>query len=380
MQKISNLTDIDNEWGNYCDSGDMIVTENNTNECKQLGDAPICSDIYISTKTKIAYLNKNVNLSSVFWKLPILEYHEAKEGIVKKQMKFNSSTQEELNSITNKIPTGVYVNQHIITQIINPEGRITFKDVRKISIGLSKKDIISYRGKQKGAFYNCFVVILRVKFYKVYREIHVKVFNTGKLEIPGIQTEELLYKVLNLLIKTLNDNIETSEPFNFIENKCSTVLINSNFRCGYYINRDKLYNILKTKYRINCSFDSCSYPGIQCEFYYNPELETQTGHQVNTKTSDDTKLKSKDKPTKDKSTKDNDTDIIKVSFMIFRTGSALIVGKCTEYILNTIYRFLCNMLAEEYPNISQGINNETRITAANSKKKQRKKKILILKK
>ena len=84
---------------------------------------------------------------------------------------------------------------------------------------------------------------------------------------------------------------------------------------------------------------------------------------MNAKTSDDVK-----------STKDNDTNIIKVSFMIFRTGSALIVGKCTEYILNTIYKFLCNMLVEEYPNISQGMNNETRITAANSKKNNAKKK------
>lgn len=368
MQELSNLSDIDNEWGNFCDGGDMITQENIEDTSESMRDAPKCSDIYISTKTKIAYLNNDVDLTNVFWNLPILKYHEAKEGIVKKQMKFNSSTQEELNSITDKIPTDKFVNQHIITQIINPEGRIKFKDVRKISIGLSKKDIISYRGKQKGAFYNCFVVILRVKFNKVYREIHVKVFNTGKLEIPGIQTEDLLYKVLHLLIKILNDNTETSEQFNYIENKCNTVLINSNFRCGYYLNRDKLYNILKTKYRINCSYDSCSYPGIQCEFYYNPEIEIQTGQQVSEKITD--KVTSK---------KDNDTDIIKVSFMIFRTGSALIVGKCTEDILNIIYRFLCNMLTEEYPHISQGINNDTQLSASTSKTKQHKKKIQILK-
>ena len=36
-----------------------------------------------------------------------------------------------------------------------------FKDIRKISIGVCKKDIISVRGKLKSAFYNCFVLILR---------------------------------------------------------------------------------------------------------------------------------------------------------------------------------------------------------------------------
>ena len=30
----------------------------------------------------------------------------------------------------------------------------------------------------------------------------------------------------------------------------------------------------------------------------------------------------------------------KLSFMIFRTGSILIVGKCSEYILNYVYNYI----------------------------------------
>ena len=47
------------------------------------------------------------------------------------------------------------------------------------------KDILSYRGKKRGAFYNCFVIILRIKIDNAFQEIHVKIFNTGKMEIPG---------------------------------------------------------------------------------------------------------------------------------------------------------------------------------------------------
>ena len=36
----------------------------------------------------------------------------------------------------------MYVDEQIITSINNPTGRIKFKDIRKISIGISKKDII----------------------------------------------------------------------------------------------------------------------------------------------------------------------------------------------------------------------------------------------
>jgi hypothetical protein len=90
-----------------------------------------------------------------------------------------------------------------MSHIDNPNGRIKFKDIRKISIGMSKKDIMSYRSKKKQAFYNCFVLILRLKFNDSFKEFHVKVFNTGQLEIPGIQNDEMFEKVLSYIINLL---------------------------------------------------------------------------------------------------------------------------------------------------------------------------------
>jgi len=106
---------------------------------------------------------------------------------------------------------------------------------------------------------------MRLLYNGVFREIHVKVFNTGKLEIPGIQNDELLTIVLDNLIEILKPHIFDSN-LHYLKEKTETVLINSNFNCGYYINREKLFDILKYKYKINSSFDPCSYPGIQCEF------------------------------------------------------------------------------------------------------------------
>ena len=40
-----------------------------------------------------------------------------------------------------------------------------------------------------------------------------------------------------------------------------------------------------------------------------------------------------------------------ISFMIFRTGSCLIVGNCTEKILRFIFEFIKNILENEYNNI-----------------------------
>ena len=99
------------------------------------------SPIYISTKTKISYLDRKIDLHKVFWDIPIVPYHVPKTGVVKKQMKFNSASQEELDIMQAKLPKDIHTDEHIISRIVKPEGRIKFRDVRKISIGLCKKDI-----------------------------------------------------------------------------------------------------------------------------------------------------------------------------------------------------------------------------------------------
>ena len=119
------------------------------------------------------------------------------------------------------------------------------------------------------------------------------------------------------------------------------VLINSNFNCGYYINREKLYNILRNKYNINAIYDPCSYPGIRCIYYYN----------FNDK-------------------------VIKISYMIFRTGSILIVGKCNESVLKIVYEYIKTLLMNEYINIKSKITVEAINIEKTNHKKAKKKKII----
>jgi hypothetical protein len=355
---------IDNEWENFIScSCDDISSDDESNETTgELLSAdlsftlstktPKASNIYISTKTNIAYLNTSVDLKDVFWKIPIIPYYQPCNGVVKKQMKFNSLVIEDLNNLQTKLSSENYYEQHIITHIDNPTGRIKFKDTRKVSIGISKKDILSYRCKKKSAFYNCFVLILRIKILDTFKEFHVKVFNTGKLEIPGVQSDIAFNMILKELLEIMQPHIEV--PLNYKENSSETVLINSNFNCGFYINRESLYDILKLKYNIQAIYDPCSYPGIQCKFYYNPNSEIQNGCQ----------------------NLEENKNIKDVSFMIFRTGSVLIVGRCEEYVIMIIYEFIKNILHDEYINIFQK-NNKIIEDIKIKKKKICKKNIII---
>lgn len=333
---------------------------NDKDKDNEMGKPPACSPIYISTTTKIAYLNGPIDIKRVFWEIPIIKYTDEREGVIKKQIKFSTTDRDEYDAITARIGKERYVDNQEIEHIDNPDGRIKFKDQRKISVGMSKKDILCYRSKRKRAFFNCFVIILRIHDVAAdkFTEMHVKVFNTGKLEIPGIQTDGMLSIVLKMVVTLLQRFV--GEHLNYIPGKCDTVLINSNFNCGFYINRDRLHDLLKYKYRINSNYDSCSYPGIQSKFYYIAAA-SNSGYDYETDSKHYPILQTGQQPT-------SGVEYYEISFMIFRTGSVLIVGKCTENILYVIYDFIKDILSSEYASIVNESGAENSGILTNRKK------------
>ena len=211
------MDSIDDEWSKYLSSqikdsfGAFINKQDTTKkiiepesicETKLLStNIPKCDDLYISTKTKVLFLNQEIDIHTIFWKIPIIEYWKPMSGVIKKQMKIVSKCQSEYEDLKQKLVGVNYYTENIIKQIDNPTARrIKFKDERKITIGLSRKDIVNSRGKIKNAFYNCFAMILRFDYEGAFREIHVKIFNTGKLEIPGILNTKLLDIVKEMIL------------------------------------------------------------------------------------------------------------------------------------------------------------------------------------
>ena len=341
---------IDDEWMKYLSNartGETSKTHIPKSESLTVDTvAPICGELNISTTTKVLFINQPVDINNVFWNIPIMKYEEPSNGIIKKQMKIVSHTLSEFDEYNRKLETIDYYSEHIIKRIDNPSARrVKFKDERKITVGVSKKDIMNCRGKVKNAFYNCFAMILRFRYETAFREIHVKIFNTGKMEIPGIVNDELLNIVRPMILSILTKLLPEDNPVEFVENDAeNNVLINSNFNCGYYINREKLYSILRSdKYNIETAFDPCSYPGVKCKFYFNHDDGYATDKQKGFICRNDCNQKMNELGDNKKYTE--------VSFMIFRTGSGLIVGNCTRKILDYIYNFIKTLLYDEYSNI-----------------------------
>ena len=344
---------VDEEWQMFLKNENISFAEplatNETNDkdeniLQDTEDIPVCEDLSISTKTKVLYLNTPIEIEDIFWNIPIIPYWQPKDGVLKKQIKIASTSKEEFEKYQEKLKNIPYYVENILKQVDNPNlKKNKFKDERKLTVGISKKDIMNSRGKVKNAFYNCFALIVRFHYKDEFKEIHIKVFNTGKMEIPGVLNNEVLEIIKNKILRILQPHCENTLSYVEME-KDDNVLINSNFNCGYYIHREKLHAILKSdKYGIETAYDPCSYPGVKCKFYFNNEQGFDKSIQTGVISKEDRSMKLSELSDSEKYTE--------VSFMVFRTGSCLIVGNCNERILNFVYDFIKQLLHDEYTHI-----------------------------
>lgn len=363
---------VDEEWQMFLKDENISFTENGSEDDNvqeedenqsQTDEVPECEELSISTKTKVLYLNKSIDIENIFWNIPIIPYWQPKDGVLKKQIKIISNTKEEFEQYQNKLKDVPYYVENILKQIDNPNlKKNKFKDERKLTIGISKKDIMNSRGKVKNAFYNCFALIVRFYHNNEFKEIHIKVFNTGKMEIPGVLNNQVLEIIKERVLNILQPHCEDALEYVHME-KDDNVLINSNFNCGYYIHREKLHAVLKNKYNIETAYDPCSYPGVKCKFYFNNELGFDKKLQNGVISKEDRTMKLSELSDSEKYTE--------VSFMIFRTGSCLIVGNCSEDVLMFVYEFTKNMLHDEYFHIRViNADTNTKIKTKKIRKKQ----------
>lgn len=410
---------VDEKWKNFLSNNSLISTskiisesisieqnndlnllkKENEEEKIELDISKINIDINISTKTKTLYINKLINIYEIFWNIPIINYSTLSEGVIKKEIKIANNSKEDTIMFEEKLKKNnpLYYVDYVIKDVDNPNARkIKYKNQHKLTIGISKKDIIKKTTNilnnkidtnVKGAFRNCLVLIIRLLDGDEYKETHVKIFNTGIIKIPGIlnkifldKIKEMIYNIINTfekddiiisdkkLISNGKNITEEEEEYYKNDNDLEkNVLINSNFKCGFNIYLDKFYKILRSsKYNIEVSMDTTTYPALRCKYYFHTEIGYDYDKQTGVIKSEDFSMKWKDL---NKSGKYK-----KISIMIFRTGNGLIMGKISEKLLMFIFEKIKNIIIEEYSII---YNPLPFIDKHNKKKKEKKIKIRL---
>lgn len=170
--------------------------------------------------------------------------------------------------------------------------------------------------------------------------MNIKMFKNGNIQITGVKDIDAgrcMIDKLVLMIKHVSDTndkavdcVESLKTTNY-----KVALINSDFKVGFEIRRDKLYTLLITCYENKCSFEPCIYPGVKIQYFWNINNHHKDGvcycsSQCSTGKSDG----------------NGDGHCKKITIAVFQSGCIIITGAQTLQQIDEAYQFICNVLKE----------------------------------
>jgi len=213
--------------------------------------------------------------------------------------------------------------------------------------GFHKKMTVTRRKKQEGKrFDNQATVILRC--YKeatdTFNCANMKVFRNGNVQMTGLKQPEQGMWALEYLIKSIRDMAIRAKQDDdceetvvddidaMIPNDYQIRLINSDFRIGFAIKRDKLCKLLHSNYGVLSSFEPCIYPGVKIQYCWNTIDPTKSG------------TCSCIAPCSGKGTGSGDGQCKRITIAVFQSGCIIITGAQTCKQIDRAYKFICEVV------------------------------------
>lgn len=248
------------------------------------------SPLRISTITTTGQLGTKIQLDALFNQIQILEYWDLNDGILK--MEFNGKVK-----------------------------------------GTSFKDIMLKPKETKTSFFNQATLVVRREVSPLnWKEINVKLFRNGGVQMTGVRSIAMASETLHWLIPYLQEICTDTPIFPTPPriHKEQVQLVNTDFSIGAKVRRDALHRILTDKYRLNSSYESAIYQGVKTKYFYN--AERPAGASLG--------LCACDKLCKGTGDGSKKGACKKITISPFQTGQVIITGARTMEQINEAYEFI----------------------------------------
>jgi TATA-box binding protein (TBP) (component of TFIID and TFIIIB) len=276
-----------------------------------------------------------------------------------------------VSTITVLCKLGIDINLDVFFQNFTPyyneEGKyrivsMEYMDNTPKGIPKQKKKKQSYANtnlvKKRTSFYNQITIIM-----DYIKSINLKLFRNGSIHITGIIDEEQGKKAVEFLGNEIRaiyakDKTITNGDINLLGIYAwDIVLINSDFACNFKIRREKLYEIIDSKYNLVVNYESDSYPGVKTSFYWsekdNGTKDSITGLYDGIKSGIcKCKIGSTCKG-KGRGTLDPEDCCRKITISIFQSGKIIITGARAIKQVDECYKFIICLLKRYYHDISR---------------------------
>jgi TATA-box binding protein (TBP) (component of TFIID and TFIIIB) len=184
----------------------------------------------ISTITTTAQIGTKIHLDALYDQIPILPYWDHNDGVLK--MSFNGHAK-----------------------------------------GTCFKDLMLKPKETATSFFNQATLIIRRETSPhVWKEINVKLFRNGGVQMTGVRSIGMASEALHWLIAHIQTVCRGAAPIFAAAptiHKEDVQLINTDFSIGSKVKRDVLHRVLAEKYGLNSSYESAIYQGVKTKYFYN---------------------------------------------------------------------------------------------------------------
>lgn len=148
------------------------------------------------------------------------------------------------------------------------EGIVKF-EYRAEVLGESHRDALTNRKITGKCFFNQGTIVIRRAIASGFKEVNIKLFGNGSVQMTGINSEEFAISTLELLVSECNKLSETPFTKPPIINKMNIQMINSDFSLGVPLQSEVIHQILRDRYSLFSIFEKTLYQGVDTKYYYN---------------------------------------------------------------------------------------------------------------
>jgi Transcription factor TFIID (or TATA-binding protein, TBP) len=212
-----------------------------------------------------------------------------------------------------------------------PEEGILKHEHMNMVVGAAEKDIFTNRKVTSKSFFNQSTIVLRrfVSDERGFKEVNVKLFANGGIQMTGVINDEFSRTALDWLltyIQRLDRNV-----FEFPDRagicKFSMQLINTDYSLRSDINQEMIHRLLVDKYGLFSMLEKTMYQGVNTKYFINTQSKREG-------------ICNCTKICKGKGCGSGDGECKKITISIFRTGKIIITGaRRMEEIIQS-YNFL----------------------------------------
>jgi len=217
------------------------------------------------------------------------------------------------------------------------EGVLKFEHNNQV-LGCSHKDIFTNRKITSKSFFNQSTIVLRRKTDDGWKEVNVKLFANGGIQMTGVTSESFAYKAIEWLLQLIQSLPQLPFKDTLTIQRFSVQLINTDYALNKFINQDALHKILINEYNLFSMLEKTIYQGVNTKFFYNT---SNPGVGI-------CKCKTF---CKGQGTGEGEGECKRITMSIFRTGRIIITGARQLGQIEAAYDFLNGVLDKHHKTV-----------------------------